>query len=89
MAMYSDMAKQIVERKSIFAGRTMEYLKSCLGVRPASSLDRNLGFPVEALKRLTLRWRIMTPDVSLMRMRDMMKNAPATIATNPKGGVQS
>ena len=74
IAMYSEMAKQIVERNSIFAGRTMEYLKSWRGVSPVSSLERSLVLPVEALRRLTLRWRMMMAEVSDMTISDMMKS---------------
>lgn len=47
-----------------------------MGVRPVSSLERNLVLPVDALRRLVLRCRMMMPEVSLMVMSDMMKKAP-------------
>jgi hypothetical protein len=84
IAMYNDIAKQIVERVNIFAGRTMENLNSWVGVRPLSSLDTSLSFPVSARSRLALRSRMMIAEVSLISMSDMMKNALATIVTNQK-----
>ena len=74
--MYRDIAKQIVDRKSILAGRMMEYLNRSAGDKPLSSFDRSFSFPVSARRRFVLRCRMMIPEVSLIRSRDMMKNAP-------------
>ena len=70
------MAKQMVERNNILAGRMIENLNSWLGVRPPSSFERSFEFPVSAFSRLTFRCRMIIPDVSLIRMSDVMKNAP-------------
>jgi hypothetical protein len=84
IAMYSDIAKQIVERNNIFAGRIIENLNSWAGVRPLSSLDTSLSFPVSARSRLALRSRMIIAEVSLINTSDMMKKALATIVTNQK-----
>ena len=77
IAMYSEIAKQMVERVSIFAGRTMENLNSWPAVRPLSSLDRSFSLPVSARSFFALRFKMMGAEVSLIKTRDIMKNAPA------------
>lgn len=67
----------MAERVSILAGRTMENLNSSLVARPVSSLDRSLSLPVSARNFFALRSKITGAEVSLMRMRDMMKKADA------------
>lgn len=77
MAMYNEIAKQIVERKSILAGRMMENLNRSTGDSPLSSFDRSFSLPVSMRNRLVLRCKMMTPEVSLIRINDMKKNALA------------
>lgn len=71
------MTKQIGERVSIFAGLTIENLNNSMGDRPRLSLERNLELPVSARSRFAFRSRMTVPEVSLMRMRDMMKKVVA------------
>jgi hypothetical protein len=79
----------MVDRNSIFAGRIIENVNSCLGVRPLSSFETSLSFPVSARRRLTLRSRMMVPEVSLMRMSDMIKNAPPCCCQSYVKGVSN
>lgn len=76
MAIYNDIAKQMVEQKSILAGRTIENLNKSVGDSPLSSFERNLSLPVSARRRFVLRCRMIMPDVSLMKINDIAKNAP-------------
>lgn len=75
IAIYNDIAKQIVERKSILAGRMIENLNKSAGDKPLSSFDRRFVLLVSVRRRLVLCCRIMTPEVSLIKINDMMKKA--------------
>lgn len=78
------MKKHICERKNILTGRTMENRKSSEGVRPLWSLETSLPFLVSARRRFALRSRMIVPDVSLIRMSDMMKVALAWYCQQPQ-----
>lgn len=76
IAMYKLMEKHIVDRVSIFAGRTMESINNCFGESPVSSLERSLRFPVSLRKRSVLRLRITEADVSRMSASEIRAIAP-------------